>query len=562
MGTVITGTFLLLGGVALFLYGINFMSHSLEEAAGDNLRGVLQRMTKNGVMAVGVGALVTALIQSSGATSVMVLGFVTADMMNLSQALFTMLGANIGTTVTAQIIAFKIVDIAPLILFVGMLMYMFIHQKIVKKIGGVVLGFGLLFVGIYLMNEAVDRLNLSTLVSGYLQEFNHPLLSMTFGLLITSIIQSSSASIGILQVLVASGVTGGLGLGSLMYMILGMNIGAVAPVVIASFAGNKRSKSVAFAAFVAKVLGTLIFLIIYWLIPNGLIGFLERLSPNDISRQIANLHLMFNLVASLLLCPLVGVIVKITDKLFPIPPQDETVSQKLIYISPDSLLSPSIAITQTKREIMRMAHLTSDNLHAATDAFFDPKGKDMATVFETEKIINYLNHTISAFLVKLHGERLPEKDLQKVGMMFHVISDIERIGDHAENIAEYVEILQEKGNLISDIGCAELKTMSDHSVAVFDLALKVYDEERFDLLQTVSDMEEEVDDLQDQLTENHIKRLKSDSCNPRGGVMFTDMVTDLERCSDHAINIAFAIKGEKTSVEVKKTYITRLDTLS
>ncbi len=548
--------FLLLGGIALFLYGINFMSASLEKAAGDNLRSILERMTSKGFLAMLVGIVVTALIQSSGATSVMVVGFINAGLMDLIQGMYVMLGANIGTTITAQIIAFKFENIAPLILFIGMFLHLFVRNKNAKKFGGIVLGFGLLFVGIKIMGDAVKSLNLSSVIAHFLNNYNNPFLSLLFGIIITSVIQSSSASVGILQVIAMGGMSSGLAeleLESVMYMILGMNIGAITPVVLASFGGNTSSRRTALSGLLLKIGGVILFLILLGIFPQ-MLSFIKQLS-SDLTRQIANFHLIFNVISSLALFPFVGVLAKLSKHLIREDEAESSTAQKLIYINPEIMLNPSIAVTQFKREILRMAEITKENIKAATSAFFAHDEEAVDKIFEREKTINFLNHQITGALVQLYGKNISPKELEQVGMMFRVVSDIERIGDHAENIAEYIGIAKEHKVHISDPAIAELQSMAQKSIAVFEAAIEIYGGEQFDRLGEISALEEAVDDLEETLNEHHIQRLKNDECNPRGGVVFTDMVIDLERCADHAINIAFAINGEQSPVEVKKTYI-------
>lgn len=548
--------FLLLGGIALFLYGINFMSVSLEKAAGDNLRSILERMTGKGFFALLVGIVVTALIQSSGATSVMVVGFINAGLMELIQGIYVMLGANIGTTITAQIIAFKFENIAPLILFIGMLLHLFVRNKRAQKVGSIILGFGLLFVGIKIMGDAVEALNLSSVIARFLGDFNNPLLSLLFGIIITSVIQSSSASVGILQVIAMGGIGSGfqgLELEAVMYMILGMNIGAITPVVLSSFSGNASSRRTALAGVLLKIFGVILFVVLLAIFPQ-MLSYIKSLS-SDLTRQIANFHLIFNLVSSLLLFPFAKYIAGLSEKLIREKESESASAQKLIYINPELMLTPSIAVTQFKREIIRMAEITQENIKAAVNAFFSHDELSADKVFEREKTINFLNHQITGALVQLYGKNISPKELEQVGMMFRVVSDIERIGDHAENIAEYTGIAGEHKVRMSEQAIGELQTMAKKSIEVFDMAIEIYRDEQFNRLSEISVAEEAVDDMEETLNEHHIQRLKNDECNPRGGVVFTDMVIDLERCADHAINIAYAINGEKSPVEVKKTYI-------
>lgn len=550
----LSGFFLLLGGIGLFLYGISFMTQSLEKAAGDNLRTILEKMTSKGIFALLVGTVVTVLIQSSGATSVMVVGFVNAGLMNLAQSLYIMLGANIGTTITGQIIAFKITAIAPLILFIGMVLYMFVKNSMLQKIGGIILGFGMLFVGIYIMGMAVDTLALENVVSAFLNTFSNPILSLLFGFVITAVIQSSSASIGILQVIFAASAIPAEQLNTVFYIILGMNIGACSPVIIASIGSNTNCKQSALANLMSKVISAVVFMIFIMIFPK-FSQFIVNLSPNSVARQIANFHTLFNIVSSALLFPFVGIISNLIIKLIPSDEEDENESKKLLYINADTMLTPSIAVTQVKREVIRMAEMTYKNIKLALNAFFTGNTAINEKVFETEKTINFLNHEITAFLINLYGKNITPKELESVAMMFHVVADIERIGDHAENIAEYTAESKSMNVEFNEVALNELEEISRKSIEVFKKAIDVYNNELFDELPTVSSMEEHVDDLQKKFIEDHIERLKKGHCSPRSGVIFTDMVSDMERCADHAINIAYSINGEKSSVQVKKSYI-------
>jgi phosphate:Na+ symporter len=548
------GVFLLLGGIGLFLYGINFMSSALEKLAGNNLRHILEKMTKTGFISVLVGLGVTMLIQSSGATSVIVVSFVNAGLMKLINALYVIIGANIGTTITAQIIAFKIEKIAPLILFAGVVMFLFIKDKLVRKIGGVVLGFGMLFTGIYIMGQGVSSLNLANLIKNFLMSEPNPIFCMLFGIVFTAIIQSSSASVGILQVLLLQTVGLTVGLKSVMFLIIGMNIGAASPVVLLSLSGNTRCKQGALADVLAKFMGAAAFIILMLIVP-GMPSWIMGLSEGNVARQIANLHLAFNLVSTAALFPMVPFINKICERALPVKEEDNSETQGFMYLDSSLLLTPHVAVVQCKKEILRMADLAKDNLTLALKTFFEKSVDESERVLKTEQTINYLNHEITGFLIKLYSQKLDPEEAEKVGMMMRVVTDIERIGDHAENIIEYSQEMKNGMVVFSAEGLSELKTIASKAQEVLELAIQVYDNDEFDVLQKVSDMEEQVDEMHDTFNENHITRLKSQSCNPRAGMVFGDLTSNLERCSDHAINIAYAIKGEKTSLSMKKIMV-------
>ncbi|MBR5642323.1 MAG: Na/Pi cotransporter family protein [Firmicutes bacterium] len=540
--------FLLLGGIGLFLFGISFMGKGLEQAAGDNLRVWLEKLTTSPLKAVLVGALATAAIQSSGATMVMAVGFVNAQMMTLSQALYVMLGASIGTTITAQIIALDIDPWAPLILFIGILLTQFIKNRTAKKAGAIVLGFGILFVGINLMGDAVQAMELGGLVGTFLHNVHNPILAILFGALFTLVIQSSSAAVGILQVLVASSLGASLDLEEVVFMIMGMNIGAVAPLVISSLSGNRLSKRAAASQTAIKVLSAVLFSILMLIAPV-IVSFVKNLSPDDVSRQVANFHTIYNTVCAVLMFPLIKPVAAMAEKLMPDSAEDEFFSRKLLYVTNDVSKSPAIMITQAHREIMRFADVCRANLHTALESFFERDEDKAETVIEHEKTINFLHHEINSYLVSLYGKGLHESDVSRVSTMLSVASDLERIGDLAENIAEYAQTAAANRAKFSDGGLQDLGEMAERVEYMVDLSMKAYDKEDRALLEEARTVEDSVDAMQEEKTENHIERLKDNVCEPRSGVIYTDMVSDLERISDHAMNIAEGILGINASIE-------------
>lgn len=541
----LTDVFLLLGGLGLFLYGMTIMSDSLRLVAGDNMRNVLEKTTKNKFLGVIMGMVVTFLIQSSSATTVMTVSFVSAGLMDLSQALGVIMGANIGTTITAQIIAFNLGSYAPIIVFVGAAIALFAKNKTVKNSGLIILGFGMLFVGISMMSDAVYPLRDSEVFRKIITELKNPIIAILVGLVFSVIIQSSSASVGITQAFAAAGL---VELHVAIYLIMGMAIGTCITPIIASLTASRDGKRTAFMSLFFNIVRVVIFAAIVGIFPS-VISFFEKLSPGDVSRQIANSHMISSIVAVIIELPFSALIVKLSYIVIPVTPEEKNkVEKKLIYLTKGVELSPSIAITQAKRETCRMGEIARDNLALALDSFFKKDDKPTEVVFDTEKTINYLNHEITACLVTFRALELSRKDLNTLGMMFRVVSDIERIGDHAENIAEYTVLENVKSANISDIAMGEIKEIAEASLKVVDLALAVYRDESHDLLDKVSELEEHVDDLHEKFTDNHVARLMQDKCDPLGGVVFTDILTDLERISDHAINIAYSIVEEKPHV--------------
>ncbi len=532
--------FLLLGGIGLFLFGINYMSASLEEAAGPSLRRILEKLTAKSYVAVLVGAAVTAVIQSSGATMVMVIGFINAQMMSLVQGLYVMLGAAIGTTVTGLIIAFKIDTIAPLILFVGALIFLFIKKKKVRQIGAIILGFGLLFTGIYIMGDAISALNLGVVVQGFLDRFSNPLLSLLFGFVFTFIIQSCSASVGILQVIAMSMGSASFGLGSVVYIILGMNVGAVAPVIISSFSGGRAARRAAGAEIASKLLSVVLFSVLMLLFP-GIISGIEQISGPDLARQIANFHLIFNIISAIVLLPLIKPLAKITEKLAPVEEADPN-ARKLIYLSDAKDITPVTLVSQAKKEVLRFAGICRENFSRALDAFFACDAGKADKVEHIEEEIDDLCQQLNTWLIRHASSEVGTEDAARLGKMINVVTDLERIADHADNIAEYTQRICGKEAEVSADALSDLKKLSDKVLYMVDLSIRTFEENDAAGLGMATVIEDEVDNLSNLCDENHVSRLITGVCNPRGGILFTDMVSDLERVSDHALNVAEAIQ--------------------
>ena len=539
----IFGVFLFLGGLGMFIYGMNVMSEGLENAAGDRMRVLLEKMTKNRFLGVLVGTLVTMLIQSSSATTVMVVGFVNAGLMNLSQAIGVIMGANIGTTITAQILAFKIDTFAPLILFIGVVLALFINKKLAHNIGQIVLGFGLLFIGMTLMSSAVEPLKTNETFVNFLMSFDNPVLAVLAGAAFTAIVQSSSASVGVAQAFAAQGL---ITFDVALFIILGMNIGTCITAVLAAIPSSKESKKAALMHVLFNVIGTIIFGTIIAIFPI-IQTWIAQLSPGDVPRQIANFHLLFNVSTVVVLFPFSNYIIRFVEKVLPADPEQQMLQKRLVYLDKNLAFVPGVGVTQAHRELCRMGKIARDNLSLSLEAFFEADEEKAKQVLEVEETINFLNHQITGCLVQLRGLELTASEVSKLSMMFHVVADLERIGDHAENIAEYAVMEGEHKAKISPKAMDELREISARTMEVLDISLDIYEREARERLLLASEAEELVDDLQEKLINNHVNRLMSEVCDPRGGVVFTDMVTDLERCADHAINVAFAIEGEKSA---------------
>lgn len=533
------------GGVGLFLYGMTVMSNGLKRAAGDRLRGILEKVTGNRVMAVLIGIMVTILIQSSSATDMMVIGFVNSGLMSLTQAIGVIMGANIGTTVTAQITAFNLTAYAPLLLFIGAIMALFIKKQLVKDIGGIILGFGMLFVGIGMIKTAIASLSDNPDFVALLSALDHPAAAVLFGVAFTALLQSSSSSTVIFQ---AFAVQGLLNYHQCVYLVIGAAIGSVTPNLLASLTTDRNGKRTAALNLIFNLMRAALLIVLINLFP-GILNAIQSLSPGDIGRQVANTHTFFALFAVLALLPVSNHIVKLSQKLLPTLPAEQRVmeSRKLVYLENAEKNLPALAMRQAMLEVARMGKLARDNLADALTFFFNPTDTELRQkLVDTEETVDYLNHAIEDKLVSLRSRQLSDRDVFRLSKMVLVVSNYERIGDHAENIMEFADRMREAGVVISDIALKELRTMGDTVLETIDVAMAVYESEKFDLLPRAEALEQKVDDMQAQYIQNHVDRLMQENCDPLGGVIFTDMCTDLERCSDQGINIATALLPPKT----------------
>ena len=531
--------FTLLGGVGLFLYGMTVMSAGLKNACGENLRIILEHATKNKLISVIVGIAITMLVQSSSATDVMVIGFVNSGLMSLGQAIGVIMGANIGTTITAQITAFNLSAYAPLILFVGALMYLFVKKNMVKHIGSVIMGFGMLFQGIALMKSAIAPLAETEAFVSFISSLSNPAVMVLFGIAFTALLQSSSSSTVIFQAFAAQGI---LSYETTVYLVIGAAIGSVTPNLLASLTANRNGKRCALLNLLFNLFRAAILLLLITLFPQ-ILNIIKSLSPDNISRQIANTHTIFAVFAVLVMLPFSGYIVKLSEKVLPKRPEEarQFEERKLLYMTQTGSIPPAVAVSQAQKEISRMGTIALENLRMAVNCFFDLDDDKAAAVEDTEDTVNYLDRAIISKLVELRTLEMSPRDLNRVYRMTLVVADIERLSDHAENIVEYEAQVRSQKATLSQEALDELRRLADLSLHSVELCLDIFSKDDFDRLQEAEDLEDLVDDTQETIIQNHVKRLMSAECNPMGGVVFTDMATDLERCSDHAINIACAL---------------------
>lgn len=531
--------FSLLGGVGLFLYGMTIMSTGLKNACGENLRVILEHATKNKIISVVVGVAITMLIQSSSATDVMVIGFVNSGLMSLTQAIGVIMGANIGTTITAQITAFNLSAYAPMILFVGAVMYLFIKRDMVKYIGSIIMGFGMLFEGIALMKTAIAPLAETEAFINMISALENPFLTVLFGVLFTALLQSSSSATVIFQAFAVQEI---ISYEASVYLVIGAAIGSVTPNILASLTMSRNGKRTALLNLLFNLIRAAILMALLFIFPQ-ILTVIKSLSPGNVARQIANTHTIFAIFAVLVMLPFSDYIVKLTQKLLPLKPEESRTGEerKLLYMTQTGTIPSAVAVSQAHREIIRMGEIASRNLKTAIRCFFELDDSLPEVVEETEDTVNYLDRSIISKLVELRTLEMTPRDLNRVYHMTLVVADIERLSDHAENIIEYEAQVKSGKAALSQEAIDELKQLADLSLQSVDLCLSIFADEDYDRLQEAEDLEDLVDDTQETIISNHVKRLMNATCNPMGGVVFTDMATDLERCSDHAINIATAL---------------------
>lgn len=532
-------TMALLGGLALFLYGMKLMGEGLEKAAGDRLKRLLEALTRNPLMGLLVGVVFTMIIQSSSATTVMVVGFVNAGLLDLMQATGVILGANIGTTVTAWIVAgFQATAFMPLVLLIGVAMMMFLKKLKLQRIGQVVAGFGMLFVGMGMMSDAMKPLAESAEFARLMTAFSNPIMALLVGVAVTAIIQSSSASVGILEMLAIQGL---VPLETSLYIIMGTNIGTCVTAMLSAVGATRTAKRAALIHLMFNVLGTLVVFILVSLLPvSTWIGHI-----NGPALQIAVAHTSFKVFEVLCFVLLRKWLVKLVMIL--VPGEDKQGEGKSLKFLDDRILStPPIAVAQICKEIERMGDIAIANLTRAMDAFFNKDSSLINEVEQSEDVVNYLNHEITRYMVAAAQLDLPASDVEQLGEMFHVVNDLERIGDHAENMAEYAQSRIDEEIPFSEDGLAELRDMLDKTVALFKLSMEAFHTRDQHLLPRVLVQEENIDDMEKTLQQSHVDRLTRGACTPRSGMIFSDMLSNLERVADHATNVAFSIQADQT----------------
>lgn len=531
--------FTLMGGVGLFLYGMSIMSTGLKNAAGDKMRTILEKATSNRFISVMVGVFVTLLIQSSSATDMMVISFVNSGLMNLAQAIGVIMGANIGTTITAQITAFNLGAYAPIILCIGALLYLFLKDNTVKHIGSIVMGFGMLFFGISVIKSAIVPLASSETFIQFLSTLENPVIAVIFGIGFTALLQSSSSSVVIFQTFAVQGL---IGYNMTVYLIIGAAIGSVTPNILASLTTNRNGKRTAILNLIFNIIRAILMIVLINIVPSFL-QCVQNLTPGNIGRQVANTHTIFAILAVLIELPFAGAIVRLSEKFISILPEESRYKEdrQLIYMVQKGELPSSVALQQARLEIGRMGDMACECLENAVKSFFEHDDARAEMAMELEDAIDVLTDKIQDRLIAMRSFDYSPKVMQQISQMMLVTSDIERISDHGRNVADFTRIYKIRRAVISETGINELKSLAEASIESIKFSLEIFKNEDYSKIPVAEKMEQNVDEIQINIVNAHIERLMKAACEPVGGVIFTDMASDLERCSDHAINIACAL---------------------
>jgi Na/Pi-cotransporter len=537
----------IMAGVGLFLYGMQLMSDGLQKVAGQKMRTILERLTTNPFMGLILGIVFTGVIQSSNATTVLVVSFVNSGLMTLAQSVGVIMGANIGTTVTGQLVSFKLDAIAPFFIIVGVVMVMFIKKPMVKRVGEVLLGFGVLFFGMTTLSASVDQLNQVEAVKNLFGSLRNPFLAVLIGFVATSVLQSASASVGILIVLASTGL---MDLNICYYVIMGCNIGACGSAVLASLSGTKNAKRAAMVHVSFNIIGLVIVMTLLGIWGDGIMGAIHGLTAGTADaairagRDVANINTIIKIFQVIVLFPFSKFLVRLTYLL--IPGEDEEVhGMELKFIGKHAIFNQTTAIPQAVSELDRMANMAINNLRRSMECLLNKKEKELDEVYKKEEVIDYLNTEITNYLVKVNQLSLPIQDRKQLGAMFHVVNDIERIGDHAENIADYAKTALSADLKFSKKAQNELKEMFEKVIQLLQYSVQMFasgdDTHTNDILQ----IENEIDKMEKKLQKKHVNRLANNKCEPHAAMIFSDLISNLERVADHGTNIAFAEQDEE-----------------
>ena len=537
--TIFYGILALLAGVGVFIVGMNMLSSSLQKVAGPEMKRMVGKITKNRFLGIGVGAAVTGIIQSSAATTVMAIGFVNIGTMTLFQATSVIMGANIGTTVTGLLVSLSSFDIgiyASALAFVGAMMQFLKNDK-VKSIGGIICGLGLIFVGLDLMGSSFASEEIKEAIQSVFTSIDFPLLLLLLGIVFTALMQSSSAMTGLVIVMVSRGA---MPLESGLFIILGANIGTCVTALLATIGTSTNAKRTGLIHLLFNVAGVTIFTALVWIFKAQIVSLLETAFQGNYAFAIAIFHIVFNVATTLLLLPFIKYLVKISE--FLIREKKDEKAHVIKYIDDHLLSTPSIAMEQVKKEILNMALLAKSNFEMGLDELFNQSGKSIKEIDTHEGEIDYMNEHITKFLIKL-SPLLGAKEEKALGSYFHVVNDIERIGDYAKNFADDSLKMKNDELVFSDAAKQELGQMEEALKRMYSLAIELFSFSHKDKLEELSHLEEQVDAYKEEFSIKHFERLSQNNCSIELGAYFTTIISALERVGDHIVNIGFSIQN-------------------
>lgn len=540
-----------LGGLGLFLIGMKNMGEGLELAAGSKLRNLLEKITSNKFIAMLVGVLVTGVIQSSSATDAMVVGFANAGLMEFGQAIGVLFGAKIGTTVTSLLLAIDIKAFVPIFIFIGAVIITFCKKNNNKYYGQIAAGFGMLFLGLSLMSENLKWMGASDAFLSLANHLSNPAVGLLVGLVFTGIIQSSSASVGILMALGAAGVI--TDLRQAVFVVFGFNVGACSAAILSSLGANRTAKQIALSNLLISCFGAVIMTIIAVFLPFAqTINYFFPVENVGIAAQISATHIIFNIAITIILLPCSDIIMKITKLLLP-DLNEEKEKMQTVYLDNRILTTPPMAVRQVEKECIRLGELAKKNYHYAMKAFFEQDKKYIEKVDKNEKVIDYLTHEITRYIVKINGLDIVDSDRKTMGVMYSAIQDIERIGDHAENISEHAQEMIDGNIEFTEDAVAELRKLDELVTKLIDDGLLMFNSQQVDykLAKSVIETESSLDSHTKIFKYNHIKRMNDGKCSAENGTIFLDMLTVLERVGDHANNVAFSIPRNKLGLALQ-----------
>ena len=524
----------LLGGLGAFLFGMKYMGDGLEMAAGSKMKDLLEKLTRNRFLGFLLGVFVTVVIQSSSATTVMVMGFINAGIMDLAQATGVIFGANIGTTITSILIALDVSGIAPFCIFVGAFLMLYSKKKQTKHIGQVILGFGLLFQGLHTMSGAMKPLKDVIWFQEFIMNAKSPLLGLLVGAALCAVIQSSSAAVGILQALAMQGL---MPLYFASFLVCGINIGSAMPTILASMNARNNAKRASMIYLINNLVGAVIMTVVTLALPYT--QFIEGLIPDPMF-QVSLVHIIFKVVSAAVLLPLTNQVVKLTYLL--VPKQKHEDACRLEFIDVNLVGSPSVTLLQIRNEVERMAGLVRTNLQLSMEALLSGKVADAKQIEDNEAVIDYLTDAISDFLVKLNVREMSDRDAQYVNRVFQTLSDLERIGDYAEHLLHLTERQEEKQVSYSAAAMQELTVINDNAIQLFEKAVAAFYRQNISLdeLKRMAKTQRNIRKLTSQSQLNHMERLRNGECGVEAGILFGEILNSLSRVGGHSINIAEA----------------------